>query len=369
MDSFVQRIQGIAVGGKYHLVRKLGSGSFGNVYLGMATCLTPMAYNEISRSTGRDAESGNEVAMKLENHSVAPSLLQEEVGIYQSLAGQPGFPQVYWHGHHHDFTVLVFELLGPNLEDLFRYCGDQFSLKTTLMLADQLLRRFESLHSHHYLHRDVKPENFLLGMGDGGNTVYMTDLGLAIYRHPERWISGSSPHRNETARPPQLLGTCRYASINGHLGIAQSRRDDLEALGYMLVYFIRGRLPWQGLKAKRDAKYLLVLEKKQATSASELCDGLPTQFEEYMNYVRNLRYEDQPDYQHLREMFKKLFRRQGFEYDDVFDWTVREFQRLETETQEPLASNDVGERLGAEATKPSDDGSQDVAKARRRKRR
>ena len=310
--------------------------------------------------------------MKLENHSVAPSLLQEEVDIYLSLAGQPGFPQVYWHGHHDDFSILVFELLGPNLEDLFRYCGDRFSLKTTLMLADQLLRRFESLHSHHYLHRDVKPENFLLGMGEGGNTVYMTDLGLAIYRHPDRWFSSSPPHRNETARPPQLLGTCRYASINGHLGIgmltcplwsrmqegptdcpaAQSRRDDLEALGYMLVYFRRGRLPWQGLKAKRDAKELLVLEKKQATSTSELCAGLPAQFEEYMNYVRKLRYEDQPDYRQLREMFKKLFRRQGFEYDDVFDWTVQEFQRLETETQEQLASHDMGERLGAGATKP-----------------
>ncbi|KAJ9493611.1 hypothetical protein H2202_010927 [Exophiala xenobiotica] len=113
------------------------------------------------------------------------------------------------------------------------------------------------------------------------------------------------------------------------------------------------------------AKELLVLEKKQVTSTSELCDGLPT--EEYMIYVRNLRYEDQPDYRHLREMFKKLFRRQAFEYDDIFDWTLQEFQRLETETQEPLASNDVGERLGAETTKPSDDGSQDVAKARRRK--
>ncbi|KIW36548.1 uncharacterized protein PV06_11202 [Exophiala oligosperma] len=116
--------------------------------------------------------------------------------------------------------ALVFELLGPNLEDLFRYCGDQFSLKTTLMLADQLLRRFESLHSHDYLHRDVKPENFMLGMGEAGNIIYMTDLGLAIYRHPDRWKSSSPPRRNVTARPPQLLGTCRYASINGHLGIA-----------------------------------------------------------------------------------------------------------------------------------------------------
>ncbi|KAK5287813.1 hypothetical protein LTR99_011294, partial [Exophiala xenobiotica] len=109
----------------------------------------------------------------------------------------------------------------------------------------------------------------------------------------------------------------------------QSRRDDLEALGYMLVYFIRGRLPWQGLRANRDAKYLLVLEKKQGTSAHDLCAGLPAEFEEYMNYVRNLRDEDQGAYPHLRNMFNKLFRRQGFEHDNVFDWTIREFLRLE----------------------------------------
>ncbi|KIW36042.1 uncharacterized protein PV06_11650 [Exophiala oligosperma] len=204
MDSFVRRVQDIAIGSRYHLVRKLGSGSFGNVS---------------DDSTGRDAETGDEVAMKFEHHSVEPSLLREEARIYQSLAGKPGFPQVYWHGQQDGFTVLVFELLGPNLEDLFRYCGNQFSLKTTLMLADQLLHRFETLHSNQYLHRDIKPENFLLGTGERGNIVYMTDLGLAIYGQPDYWAPGSTPIRDVTARHPQLLGTCRYASIQGHLGI------------------------------------------------------------------------------------------------------------------------------------------------------
>ena len=166
-------------------------------------------------------ETREEVAIKLEHHSVDPSLLDEEVEIYQSLSGHNGFPLVYWHGCLHDFTILVFELLGPTLKDLFRYCGNQFSLKTTLMLADQLLRRFEALHSHHYLHRDVKPENFLLGMGQQGNVVYMTDLGLAIYRRPQPLSSGSAAAHDHPTRSPQLLGTCRYASINGHLGIGR----------------------------------------------------------------------------------------------------------------------------------------------------
>ncbi|KAK5043526.1 hypothetical protein LTR84_011457 [Exophiala bonariae] len=126
----------------------------------------------------------------------------------------------------------------------------------------------------------------------------------------------------------------------------------MEALGYMLVYFMRGKLPGQGLKAKRDTKYLLVLEKKQATSASELCAGLPTEFVDYFTYVHELRDEGRPDYQRLRKMFTKLFRRQGFEYDNVFDWTIREFQRLGLDAEEPPTSNSVNGKRGVDTTKP-----------------
>lgn len=134
----------------------------------------------------------------------------------------------------------------------------------------------------------------------------------------------------------------------------------------MLVYFIRGKLPWQGLKAKRHDKYLRVLEMKRVTSSS---GGLPQEFTDYMNYVHNLRENDQPDYQHLRKMFTRLFRRQGFEYDNVFDWTIREFQRLKIEAQEPLVSKDVDEAQGADTRKPSDGKAQDMVKATRRKRK
>ena len=121
---------------------------------------------------------------------------------------------------------MAFELLGPNLEDLFCYCGRRFSLKTTLMLADQLLHRFESLHAVHYLHRDVKPENFLLGTGYQGNTVYMTDFGLAVYRRPTKLRPSGSPQELtvpsvSARREPGLLGTCRYASVHAHLGICE----------------------------------------------------------------------------------------------------------------------------------------------------
>ena len=310
-------------------------------------------------TTGKDVETNEEVAIKLEHHTIVPSLLEEEANIYRSLSGRAGFPQLYWDGVKDDFTVMVFELLGPNLEDLFRYCGNRFSLKTTLMILDQLLRRFESLHSVQYLHRDVKPENFLMGMGKRGNFIYMTDLGLAIERYPDLTVSGSS-----SVRDPQMIGTCRYASINGHLGIgeqhsicytaqvyrltsvtAQSRGDDLEALGYMMLYFMLGSLPWQGLKAPTwKQKYRLVLEKKQTTSVAELCGDLPQEFAIYMNYVRNLRHEDKPDYGYLQRIFRNLFRRQRFEYDQIFDWTIREYQRQSVECAEQSSATRDAER-------------------------
>ena len=221
MDNFMQHVRDIRIGERYQLLRKLGSGSFGKVYTGMPREHRLLLKHTLTLPLGRDIETGEEVAVKLEHYDVGQSLLDEEVVIYQTLAGKTGFPRVYWHGQLHDFTILVFELLGPNLEDLFRYCGNRFSLKTTLMLADQLLRRFEVLHSHNYLHRDVKPENFLLGLNRRGNVVYITDLGLAIHSDPEMWRPSGTPTRDVSARPPQLLGTCRYASINGHLGVGK----------------------------------------------------------------------------------------------------------------------------------------------------
>lgn len=157
-------------------------------------------------------------------------------------------------GREGDNSYLVIDLLGPSLEDLFLYCSRHFTTKTVLMLADQMISRVEFLHSKCYLHRDIKPDNFLMGMGRHFNRVFIIDFGLAkkymcskTKKHiPYRFVS---PDLITTIRDNKnLTGTARYASINTHIGIEQSRRDDLEALGYVLMYFIRGSLPWQGLK-------------------------------------------------------------------------------------------------------------------------
>lgn len=216
---------------------------------------------------------------------------------------------------------MVMELLGPSLEDLFNFCSRKFSLKTVLLLADQMISRIEYIHSKNFIHRDVKPDNFLMGLGKKGNLVYIIDFGLAK-KYRDARTHQHIPYRENK----NLTGTARYASINTHLGIEQSRRDDLESLGYVLMYFNLGSLPWQGLKAAtKRQKYERISEKKMSTPIEVLCKGYPSEFATYLNFCRSLRFDDKPDYSYLRQLFRNLFHRQGFSYDYVFDWNMLKF--------------------------------------------
>lgn len=295
------------VGTKYRLGRKIGSGSFGEIYI------------------GTNVQSNEEVAIKLESvKSKHPQLLYESK-LYKILQGGTGIPNIRWCGIEGDYNVLVLDLLGPSLEDLFNFCSRKFSLKTVLMLADQMINRVEYVHSKSFLHRDIKPDNFLMGLGRRANQVYIIDFGLAKkYRDP-------STHQHIPYRENKnLTGTARYASINTHLGIEQGRRDDLESLGYVLMYFLRGSLPWQGLKAgTKKQKYERISEKKMSTSIETLCKAYPSEFSSYFHYCRSLRFDDKPDYAYLKRIFRDLFIREGFQFDYVFDWTILKYQQTQ----------------------------------------
>ncbi|KAF3681468.1 Casein kinase I isoform alpha [Capsicum annuum] len=589
------------VGGKFKLGRKIGSGSFGELYLGV------------------NVQNGEEVAIKLESVKTKHPQLHYESKIYMLLQGGTGIPNLKWFGVEGEYNVMVIDLLGPSLEDLFNYCNRKFTLKTVLMLADQLINRVEYMHSRGFLHRDIKPDNFLMGLGRkanqhrllvmdlgikkdrkrmgeecrprikwGGLTlvnaweigeklagmgvweyrgdvdsmwdrvarcirenasevlgvsrgqaghhrgdwwwneevkkkmetkkgayamveskdekekrvnrkeyklvrkeaklavtaaktavfeslyaelqekggekklfrlakakerkgrdldqVYAIDFGLAkkyrdlqthkhipyrfvappvvrceglaivgtrkgrgrpeksweqskytnmgeSYMHPLTFSTSLSNIAEDMSRDMKiwrenknLTGTARYASVNTHLGVEQSRRDDLESLGYVLMYFLRGRfdpfrllvlasfcvsvmqivdlfadlvtpsswlsLPWQGLKAgTKKQKYDKISEKKMLTPIEALCKSYPSEFVSYFHYCRSLRFEDKPDYSYLKRLFRDLFIREGYQFDYVFDWTILKYPQIGASSRGRIPSGNAGLNAGPSAEK------------------
>jgi casein kinase 1 len=302
--------------GRFIVKTKLGNGSFGDIFSGIDTW-----------------HEDRDVAIKLEHVKSRHPQLLYEAKVYKVLhsSSQPavGIPHMYWAGTEGDFNIMVMDLCGPCLEDLFTYCGRQFTLKTTLLLADQMLRRLELFHTSHFLHRDIKPENFVMGQGDRAHHLYLVDFGLSK-RYWDPRLSQHIPYKE--GKP--LTGTARYCSVNTHLGVEQSRRDDLESVGFLLVYFARGSLPWQGLRiADQAQKTARIGEKKIATSLDFLCKDLPPVFLKFAKQCRGLKFEETPNYEGMRALFGETFEKEGFQKDYIFDWA--EVRKKELEAMQP----------------------------------
>jgi serine/threonine protein kinase len=181
---------------------------------------------------------------------------------------------VFCYGNNKKYNILVLQLLGKSLEQLFNHCGKKLSLKSTCILGIQMIERIKFVHENFHLHRDIKPDNFVMGINENENKVFVIDFGLS-----KKYKSQSKGTHIPFKTNKNMTGTARYCSINTHLGYEQSRRDDLESIGYVLLYFLKGNLPWQGLKLKpEDNQYKKICEEKQAVLLSVLCAGLPSNF-------------------------------------------------------------------------------------------
>jgi serine/threonine protein kinase len=287
---------GNLVNSRFQIVKKLGSGSFGTVYKGL------------------DRTTNTFVAIKIDDEEHTRH--ENEIQVFRKLQKSIGFPKVFWDGLHGDRNVIVMEQLGYNLDELFDFCGKKFSLKTTIMIALNVLNRIEALHNVGIIHRDIKPDNFLIGLQSAKNKIYMVDFGLS-----KSYLINNEHIPYKTGK--SFTGSFRYSSIRNHKGIEQSRRDDLESIGYMLIFFLKGELPWQGLKGSTKSKRSKqIFNVKKNTSLIDLCKDLPNEFFEYMKYCRLLRFNQKPNYNYLKLLFSKLFKEKKYELDYIFDWNI-----------------------------------------------
>ncbi|KAF7123804.1 hypothetical protein RHSIM_Rhsim12G0202700 [Rhododendron simsii] len=284
----------VQVGGSpwYRVERKLGKGGFGQVYVGRRVT---------GGTSDRTGAGAAEVALKFEHRSskgcnYGPPY---EWQVYNSLGGSHGVPRVHYKGRQGDFYIMVMDMLGPSLWDVWNNNSHTMSIEMVACIAIEAISILEKMHSRGYVHGDVKPENFLLGPPGTPDEkkLFLVDLGLAT-----RWRDVSTGlHVDYDQRPDVFRGTVRYASVHAHLGRIGSRRDDLESLAYTLIFLLRGRLPWQGYQGEH--KGFLVCKKKMATSPETLCCFCPQPFRLFVEYVVNLKFDEEPNYAKYVSLF------------------------------------------------------------------
>lgn len=280
---------------KYIFEDIIGHGSFGEVY------------SMIDKTTNK------KIAAKIEDR--AKGRLEEEYKVYKKVAKNgniEGIPQIYKLIQTPKNNIMMMELLGDNLDKLFLETSKKFKLSTILKIGHDATELLEKIHNIGFIHRDIKPNNFMVGCEDRKKTLYIMDFGLS-----KKYISKGKHHNYKTER--SMIGTARYASINIHMGLEPSRRDDLESIGYMLLYFLKGSLPWQGLKKEENIDHLEQIgEVKLCCNIDKICAEYNDCFKKYILYCRKLKFEETPDYKYLKSLFINTANEEKI--DLCFEW-------------------------------------------------
>eukprot|EP00928_Gymnodinium_smaydae_P070250 TRINITY_DN54135_c0_g1_i1.p1 TRINITY_DN54135_c0_g1~~TRINITY_DN54135_c0_g1_i1.p1 ORF type:complete len:339 (-),score=45.40 TRINITY_DN54135_c0_g1_i1:392-1408(-) len=280
---------------------------------------------------GCNVETGADVAIKFEPLTRSSLTLLNAAKMCKMLEGLDGFPAVHWYGVEDEYCVAVFDLLGPSLEDLFSCCNHKFSLNTILLLADQMITCIEHVHRKNFVHRCIKPAHFVIGRDSRINDVYLIDFGLAkTYRNCK------SQAHIPLGEDSTTIDNFAFMSINAHHGLDHGRKDDLESLGYILAYFMSAHLPWQNMKSQSMTQRVLMA--KMFTPLQEFCKHAPQEFVECCAYIGSLQFDEGPDYQYMRGLFKRALMREGWDLcDSPFDWTAKAVNRGKR-TKPPLST-------------------------------
>ena len=297
----------------------IGSGSFGQVLY------------------GKHKNTSLEVAVKVISSDTSADTIRKEINFSKQLQKITGFPTIYYTCVYDKKNIIVESLLGPSLDKLFKYCGRKFPLKTVCLIGKEIVKRLENMHEKGILHRDLKPNNLTWGNFNSSynnisnynsinnisnnldiKTIFLIDFGLSC-----SFLEGGLSYKHYKIKTNlSFVGTLRYASLNSHKGIRQSRRDDLESMIYILIYFLKGKLPWQDVKAKqKEERHKLISEIKSTVTIESLCENLPSEFAELLTYVKNLEFDEKPLYSKFYAFFHNLIEKLNKEMIEEKDYS------------------------------------------------